>query len=496
MTGLAMFIATIAATLAITAWASRRAGTRDQVYAAEGALTGRQNGLAIAGDFMSATTVLGITGLYLGAGWDTAIYYLAPVAGLALMLLLVAAPLRRLGRFTLGDVMTSRLDDPRLRLFSGVGTIVISLFYLLAQLVGAGTLIAPLFGLSFPAAVAVVGVLMAIYIAFGGMLAASWVQIVKAVLLATSVIGLVLLCLVKAGGLGDLFAGAAAASPAGHALFRPGGFELDLFSAVSLGFGMVVGLVGMPHLLIRFFTVPDEGAARVSVAIAASIVAAINALLFLVVGPAAVAFVLPEPGLAGPDGAILGGSNMATLHLARLTGGETLHGIISAVAFATILAVVSGLTIASASAASHDIFRTLARGRASERAELLVFRASAIVLAAVAIGLAILFQHENIAFLTSLAFAVAASANFPLLMLVLYWRPLTASGALWGGVTGLAGSVLLIVAGPAVWVKQMGHAAPLFPSDYPALVVAPLALLVAVLVSKQAPVARLQAEPR
>lgn len=485
MTGILLFVATILATLGITAWASRRGGGRAQVYAADGALTGRQNGLAIAGDFMSATTVLGITGLYLGAGWDTAIYYLAPIAGLALMLLLVAGPLRRLGRFTLGDVMTSRLDDPRLRLFSGVGTIVISLFYLLAQLVGAGTLIAPLFGLSFPAAVLIVGVLMAIYIAFGGMLAASWVQIVKAVLLMASVVGLAVLCLVEAGGLAPLYQAAEQAAPKGAAIWQPGGFGLDMFSAVSLGFGMVVGLVGMPHLLIRFFTVPDAAAARQSVAVAATLVGAINALLFLVIGPAAVAFILSSPDLLTADGKLLGGSNMATLHLATLIGGAPLHGLISAVAFATILAVVSGLTIASASAASHDIYRTWRRGPVSERAELMVFRGSAVGLAALAILLAILFQHENIAFLTSLAFAVAASANFPLLMLVLYWPPLTAAGALWGGITGLAGSVLLILLGPAVWVKLLGNPEPLFPSDYPALVVAPLALLVAVIVSRR-----------
>jgi cation/acetate symporter len=477
------FVGTIAATLLVTAWAGRRSNHRADYYAAGSRITGGQNGLAIAGDFMSATTVLGLGGLYFTSGWDTAIYYLAPLAGLCLMLLLIAGPLRRLGRFTLGDVMTSRLADERLRVFSGVSTLAISLIYLVAQMVGAGALISLLFGLSFELAVISVGVLMAIYVAVGGMLAATWVQIIKAVLLMVGVGLLGGLCLVQAGGLEALYARAAAAGEGAAALFQPGGFKATPFSNLSLGLGMVFGMMGLPHLLIRFFTVPDETQARRSVMVATFVIGAVFAVLFLIADPGALAFVKGDPAYLGLDGKLQGGGNMVTVHLASAVGGGLVKGMIAAVAFSTILAVVAGLTIAAASAASHDLYRTLHKGPSTERAELWMFRSAAIGMAVVGIALAILFQHENIAFLSSLAFAVAASTNCPLLMLILYWPRLTTRGALAGGTTGLISSVALIVASPAVWVKTLGHAAPLFPADYPTLVTAPLAFGVCILVS-------------
>lgn len=494
MTAIACFVVTILITLGITAWAGRRSHAKADYYAAGSRITGAQNGLAIAGDFMSATTVLGITGLYFGGGWDTAIYYVTPVAGLCLMLLLIAGPLRGLGRFTLGDVVTSRLQDERLRIFSGVSTIAISLIYLVAQMVGAGALISLLFGLPFTVAVLIVGALMALYVAVGGMLAATWVQIVKAVLLMAGVLLLALMALVQGGGMAGLTERAAQLSEQGVAVFQPGGFDNGLFSSISLGVGMVFGFLGLPHLLIRFFTVPDAAQARKSVAVAASLIGVVNAALFLVVGPAAIAFVKGAPAFLGSDGAPRGGGNMVVLHLATALGGELFFGVMAAVAFATILAVVSGLTIASASAASHDLFRTLRRGRSSERQELWVFRLGALGVALVAVALAVAFQHENVAFLSALAFSVAASANFPVLILVLYWPRLTTAGALAGGVTGLVSSVALIVAGPAVWVKLLGHAAPLFPADYPTLATAPLAFAICILVSLTTPAtARVQA---
>ena len=483
MIAIACFVAMVLVTLAVTAWAGRRSRDRADVYAAGSRITGLQNGMAIAGDFMSATTFLGIGGLYFASGWDTLIYYLAAPAGLCLMLLLIAGPMRRLGRYTLGDVMTSRLKDERLWVFSGVSTIVVSLMYLLAQMVGAGTLISLLFGLSFEAAVAIVGVLMAVYIAVGGMLAATWVQIIKAVLLTTGALVLGLFCLVEAGGLVPLYARAAHLSESGANLFQPGGLKAGLFSDVSLGLGMMFGIVAMPHLLIRFFTVPDQRQARRSVAVAITIVTLVFMVLFLVASPAGVAFVKGQPVFLGHDGKLLGGANMVIVHLARAVGGQWLEGLIAAVAFSTILAVVAGLTIASASAASHDLYRTARGGRTSEREELWVFRIAAVALAAVGILLAILFQKENVAFLNSLAFAVAASANFPVLMLVLYWPRLTTPGALAGGIVGLVSSVTLIVGSPAVWVKTLGHAAPFFPADYPTLATAPLAFIVCIAVS-------------
>ncbi len=477
------FIAMVVTTLAITAWAGKRSRQRADFYAAGSRISGTQNGLAIAGDFMSATTVLGLGGLYFVSGWDTAIYYLAPLAGLCLMLLLIAAPLRRLGRFTLGDVMTSRLQDERLRVFSGLSTIAVSLFYLVAQMVGAGTLISLLFGLSFETAVIIVGVLMAIYIAVGGMLAATWVQIIKAVLLMVGVGILGVLCLTRAGGMEGLYERAAASGDGVSALFQPGGLKSSLFSDLSLGLGMVFGMMGLPHLLIRFFTVPDEAQARRSVTVATIVIGAVFAVLFLIAGPGGLAFVRGNPEFLGADGKMLGGGNMVTVHLATALGGELLEGIIAAVAFSTILAVVAGLTIAAASAASHDLYRTLRRKASSEKEELWVFRLSAVALAGVGIGISILFQRENIAFLNSLAFAVAASANFPLLILVLYWKRLTTAGALAGGIFGLVSSIALIIASPAVWVKTLGHATALYPADYPTLVTAPLAFVVCMTVS-------------
>ncbi len=480
MIGIVCFAATVLVTLLITAWAGRQGQKKAQLYNAGGTISGAQNGLAISGDFMSATTVLGITGLFFSGGWDTIIFYMAPIAGLALMLLLVARPLRRLGVFTLGDVLTHRLKSPGLRLFSGLTTVVISLFYLLAQMVGAGTLIAALFHMPFLTAVCIVGLLMAIYVAVGGMLAATWVQIVKAGLLVCTVTALAVICLVRAHGLAGLYAGIA---PATAHLLQPGGMKLDPLSAISLGLGMVVGLVGLPHLLIRFFTVPNEQAAQTSVVVSSAIVGWVNIILFLIVGPAVLAFVAGSIHV-GADGKLVGGSNMAILHLAQVLGGDGLFGIISAVAFSTILAVVAGLTIASASAASHDVWRTLRAQKSGEGEELWVFRLSAVLFAIIAIALAVVFQHENIAFLSALAFAVAASTNFPVLILVLYWRGLTTAGALLGGLVGLILSVGLIVVGPQVWVPVLHHARPIFPYEYPALFVVPVTFLVCYLASK------------
>lgn len=458
------------------------------MYMAGGNLTGMQNGLAISGDFLSATTLLGITGLFFASGLDAAIYYYSPLVGLCLLLVLIAAPLRRLGQYTLGDVMVEQLSDPRLRLFSGGSAVVISLTYLIAQMVGAGSLISIMFGLSFNVAVISVGTLVSVYVAFGGMLAATWVQIVKAVLLIAAVVGLSALVLLQSGGFPTLYARVADVHPLGEAVFHSGGSDLGLFSTLSLAAGLILGMMGLPHILIRLFTVPDEAAAKQSIVVASSIIGCVFLLLFAVVGPGTIAFVMGDPlySAPGPDGlmSVRGGGNMAVLHLAAVLGGSSLFGIVSGVAFATILAVVAGLTIAAASATSHDIIATLRRGRAmSERVEIRVFRVATVVIALSSVALAILFQRQNVAFLAALAFAIAASTNFPVLLLALYWPRMTAAGALAGGSVGLVSSVALIVGGPAVWVQTFGNERPLFPSDYPTLVTAPLAFLVCVAVS-------------
>lgn len=478
------FLATVAVTMAITFWAARRNSGRASFYAAEGKISAPQNGLAIAGDFLSAGTVLGIVGLFFAVGMDAAPYLITPLAGLFLMLALIVGPLRRLGRFTLGDVITHRLDAPRMRIVIGLCTIVISLINLVAQLVGAGALIAIVFGIPFNMAVLIVATLMTIYVAFGGMLAATWVQIIKAVILIAMVALLAALCIGRAGGYAPLF-DLAAIGARGRDMLDFGGLQLGMFGAISLALTQVAGMMGMPHLLIRFFTVPDERAARQSLVIGTTIIGLAMATVLLVIGPAAIAFVGAEESLRDPDGGIIGGSNMITMHLARLLGGDLLFGLMSAVAFSTILAVVAGLTISISSATSHDLVLGLRNGRPlSERAEVGVFRLAAFVTSAVGIALAILFQKENITFLIVMGQTVAASTTFPLLILAIYWRGLTAAGAIAMGLFGLAASVFGIVASPAFWVKALGHAEPLIPTDYPALVTVPATFLVGWIVSR------------
>jgi cation/acetate symporter len=478
------FLVTVALTLVITAWAARKGSDRAAMYAASGRITGTQNGLAIAGDFMSATTVLGVVGLYFAGGVDTMIYFIAPLVSLCLILLWIAGPLRRLGRFTLGDVLVARLADPRMRVFSGVSTIVISLLYLLAQMVGAGALISVLFGLSFNAAVIIVGALMAIYITFGGMLAATWVQIIKAVLLVIGILAITFATVSGAGGLGALYAKAAAVHELGARLFDFGGLKLDPFSALSLGAGLSLGILGLPHLLIRFFTVPDEHEARKSIVVSTSLIAAVFILTFAVIGPGAVAFVMNNPDFAAAGGGVRGGPNMVAVHLADAVGGPVLYGAFSAVAFATILAVVAGLTIAIASAASHDVVGAFSKIRSDdEHGALWIFRIAAIAASVISVGLAILFQKENVAYLVALAMTVAASTNFPVVLLSLYWPRLTPAGALSGGLVGLVSSVGLIILSPGVWERVLHHDSAIFPADYPALISSPLAFLVCWLVS-------------
>jgi cation/acetate symporter len=479
------FFATILVTLGITVWAASRNTGRASFYAAEGKITGTQNGFAIAGDYMSAGTVLGIVGLYSLIGVDVSLYFIAPMGGLCLGLALLVTPLRRLGRFTLGDVVQARLDDPRMRLVLGACTITISLINLVAQMVGAGGLISIVFGLPFNLAVVVVGTLMTIYVVFGGMLAATWVQIIKATILVGAVLVLSALCVSRAGGLGALYAHADSLQPAGKQLFDFGTLHLGLFSSMSLAIGSVCGMMSMPHLLIRFFTVPNEAEARRSSLVGTLLIGCTMGLVFLIVSPAGLAYVAGDPAYRDASGAIAGGSNMITLHLARAMGGEVLFGVMSAVAFSTILAVVAGLTISISSATSHDLFVALRKHKPlTERGELNVFRAAAFLTSAAAVGLAVVFQHENLTFLIVMGSSVAASTTFPLLMLAIYWRGLTAPGAIACGAVGLVSSVGLIVLSPAFWVKVLGFAQPAFPSDYPALVSMPLAFAAAWLVSQ------------
>jgi cation/acetate symporter len=477
------FLVTTAFTLVITLWASRRARDRAAMYAASSSLTSTQNGLAIAGDFMSANTFLGMVALYAESGIDSAIYYCTPLVGFALMVRYLAGPLRRLGRYTLGDVIQTRFPLPRMRRLIGVSTIVISLIYLVAQLVGAGALISVLFGLSFNASVITIGGLMTTYVVFGGMLATTWLQIVKAGMLMCCMLAIGALLVVKTGGITQLYA--RLGSDEAAALFRLGGMHLGVFSAASLALGLTAGMLGLPHLLIRLFTVPDERTARRSIVVATGVLFICFALMFFVISPGAVAFVKHNAAFHDATGALLGGRNMFTVHLASAVGGKILFGLVAAVAFATILAVVAGLTVAIAIAFSHDVCAPSSPHHAiGERWDLVRFRLAAIGSSAVAVSLAVVFQSQNIAFLVAMAFAVAASATFPPLILTLYWKGLTAEGALASAFVGLLLSVALTVLGPACWVNTFGFSAPVFPSDYPSLIAVPAAFVTAWAVSR------------
>ncbi|EHJ95638.1 cation/acetate symporter ActP [Agrobacterium tumefaciens] len=480
-----MFLLFVAASLVLTFWAARR-GTRtaSDYYAAGGGLSGLQNGLAIAGDYTSAATFLGVTALVYGAGYDGMIYAIGFLVGFPMILFLVAEPLRNLGRFTFADLAAYRLSEAPVRTVAGVNTLVIVLFYLIAQMVGAGKLIELLFGLPYWVAVVLVGTLMMLYVTFGGMLATTWVQITKAVLLLSGTLLMSYLILSQFGfSVGALFKSAVAIHPKGAAIIGPGGLVKDPISAISLGVALIFGTAGLPHILMRFFTVSDARQARVSVLVATGFITIFYTLLF-VLGFGAIALLATDPVYKDAAGAIVGGSNMVAIHLADKLGGSVLLGFISAVAFATILAVVSGLTMAGASAAGHDLFaRAIHGGRVTERAEILVSKLSAVAISIVAIVLGILFENQNIAFMVGLVFAIAASANFPVILLSVLWRDLTTRGAVCGSIAGLVCALLLVMLGPAVWTTVLKLGPAPFPYDNPALFSVPLAFIVTFVVS-------------
>ena len=485
-TAIAMFLAFVAISLGITFWAARR-GTRtaSDYYAAGGGLSGIQNGLAIAGDYTSAATFLGVTALVYTSGYDGMIYAIGFLVGFPMILFLIAEPLRNLGRYTFADVAAYRLAEVPVRLIAGVNTLVIVLFYLIAQLVGAGKLIELLFGLPYHVAVGLVGVLMMAYVTLGGMLATTWVQIVKAILLLTGSALMSCLILSHFGfSLEALFRAAVAVHPKSMAIMAPGGLVKDPVSAISLGLALIFGTAGLPHILMRFFTVADARQARLSVLVATGFITVFYTLLF-VLGFGAIALVLVDPSFKDAAGNLIGGSNMVALHLADRLGGSLMLGFISAVAFATILAVVSGLTIAGASAASHDLYaRVVRRGALSEQEEVRVSKLAAVVLSLVAMALGVLFENQNIAFVVGLVFAIAASANFPVLLLSVAWRGLTTRGAVAGSLAGLLSALLLVVLSPGVWTTVLKLGPAPFPYDNPALFSVPLAFLTSWLVSR------------
>ncbi len=498
-----MFFAFVLGTLYITYRAAAGTKSAADFYAAGGGITALQNGMAIAGDYMSAASFLGISGLVFASGFDGLIYSIGFLVGWPIVLFLIAERLRNLGQFTFADVASFRLDQTRIRILSATGTLVVVAFYLIAQMVGAGKLIQLLFGLDYLYAVITVGALMIVYVAFGGMKATTWVQIIKACLLLAGATFMALAVLWRFGFNPEaMFAQAVATHPRGDAIMAPGGLVADPVSTISLGLALMFGTAGLPHILMRFFTVSDAKAARKSVFYATGFIAYFYILTFII-GFGAITFLMNDPSYytAGVGGVInkvtglLGGTNMAAIHLANAVGGSLFLGFISAVAFATILAVVAGLTLSGASAVSHDLYaEVIARGRSNEQKEVNISKISAVLIGIVAIVLGYVFENQNVAFMVGLAFAVAASCNFPVLLMSTMWKGCTTSGALWGGFAGLFSAVAMVVLSKAVWVQTLGFSRAIFPYDNPALFSMTIAFAGIYLVSKMDSSQRARAE--
>ncbi len=483
-----MFVIFVTLTMGITYWAASRTKSTADFYTAGGGITGFQNGLAIAGDYMSAATLLGLSAMVYTQGYDGYIYMLAFFAGWPIILFLMAERLRNLGRFTFADITSFRLNQGKVRTMAAISSLTVVCFYLLAQMVGAGQLIKLLFGLDYNVAIFVVGILMMIYVIFGGMVATTWVQIIKACMLLIGGTLVMVLAVSQFGfSYSTIIQKASAVHKLGPKLMYPGSLLADPVTAISLGLGLMFGTAGLPHILMRFFTVSNAKEARKSVLYASGFVAYFFNVIFLM-GLSAILIVGQNPSFfegGKIGGKLIGGGNMVAMHLAKAVGGNMLLGFLAAVAFATILAVVSGLALAGASAISHDIYaRVIMKGKASEAVEIKVSKVATICLGLVAIVLGILFEKQNIAFMVGLAFGVAAAANFPVLILSMYWKGLTTRGALWGGYGGLVSAVLFVLFSKPVWVDVIGNKAPLFPYTQPALFAMPIAFGLAFIFSK------------
>jgi cation/acetate symporter len=509
-----MFILFVLLTLGITFWASKRTQTTADFYSAGRSITGFQNGWAVAGDYMSAASFLGIAGLIAFYGYDGFMYSVGWLVAYLTVLLLVAEPLRNTGKFTMADVLAFRLRSPKVRTVAAISTLTVSLFYMIAQMVGAGSLVSLLIPqISFNLAIVMVGALMLVYVIFGGMLATTWVQIVKAVLLMAGTVLLSILVMAQFGFSLPRFFDAVAgvtgqfcnvgtikdgvcpdgAAPITRDFTQPGLYyhgQWGPLSLMSLGVALIFGTAGLPHILVRFYTVPSAVAARTSVVWAMILIGSFYIMTTFLGFGAATLVGKARIGVM-TDGKLVPNQNLAAPLLAQEVGGEIFLSFVAAIAFATILAVVAGLTIASSSAFAHDIwFSVVKRGKGhDEREQVRVARIAAGLIGVLSIGMAIALQSLNVAFLVGLAFAVAASANVPAILLTLYWRRFNTTGMVTGMLVGLISSVVLIVLSPAVMgvdpptsaVRHLIQAAPLFPLDNPAIVSVPLGFLAAVL---------------
>tara|TARA_X000000950_G_scaffold144775_1_gene179110 strand:+ start:195 stop:1739 length:1545 start_codon:yes stop_codon:yes gene_type:complete len=480
-----IFFLFVFVTLAITYFASKKSNTKENYYAAGEKISGFQNGLAIAGDYMSAASFLGISGLVFLSGFDGLIYSIGFLVGWPIILFLVAEKLKNLGKFTFADVTTIRLKQSKIRILSSISTLITVLFYLIAQMVGAGSLIQILFDLPYNFAIWIVGILMIIYVSFGGMIATTWVQIIKAFLLIFGATILSFLVLKEFSfSLTSLLDAAVEAHKTGIDILKPGKLVADPISAISLGIALILGTAGLPHILMRFFTVPDAKSARLSAFYATSFIGYFYLLTFII-GFGAIVYLSKNSSYINAEGMLIGSNNMAAIHLSHAIGGDIFLGFISAVAFATILAVVAGLTLAGASAVGRDLYvYVLNNEKTDEKRELFVSKISSVLIGIVAIFLGIAFEGQNVAFMVGLAFAIAASTNFPVLFLSINWKNLTTNGAFYGGMIGLLITVCLVVLGPTIWVDIFKFEKPIFPYKYPALFSVSFSFLAIFIISK------------
>lgn len=478
MAGFAIFIVL---SLVITWFAARRTSSTEHFYAAGRSITAVQNGLALAGDYMSAASFLGIAGLVALSGFDGLIYSIGFLVGWPVVVCLVAEPLRNLGRYTFSDVVAFRLRQAPVRAAAAAGSLAVVAFYLIAQMVGAGNLIRLLFGLEYETAVVIVGGVMLAYVLFGGMIATTWVQIIKAGLLLSGAFMLAAMVMAQFS-FNPLALFAEASRQYGAGVLGPGRLVSDPIDAISLGLALMFGTAGLPHILMRFYTVPDARTARVSVAYATAIIGVFYLLTFIL-GFGAMVLVGQKAIMA-----VDAGGNMAAPLLAEVVGGQAFLGFIAAVAFATILAVVAGLTLAGAAALSHDVYvHVIRHGHASQREQLLVARGATILLALLSIALGIAFKGQNVAYMVGLAFAIAASGTFPALMLSMFWRPFTTRGAQVSILLGTAASLVLIWMGPTIQIDLLNNPTAYFPYRNPGLFTIPLSFISGIVVSLAAP---------
>ena len=480
-----MFLIFIAGTMGITWWAARKTQSTSDFYTAGGGISGFQNGLAIAGDYLSAASFLGIAGMVYVSGFDGMVYAIGFMFGWPTVMFLIAERLRNLGKYNFADVTAFRLKQTQMRTLAASASLLIICLYLIAQMVGAGKLIVLLFGINYKLAVLIVGALMMIYVAFGGMTATTWVQIIKAVLM---LFGASLMTFLVLKGfnfnIDFMLEKAVEIHRDGPHILAPGQSLIsNPINALSLGLALALGTAGLPHILMRFFTVANAQEARKSVIWASSFIGYFYLLTFII-GFGAIWYLSQNPELfnRGPDGSfdligdLIGGTNMVAVHLANAVGGELLLGFLAAVTFATIVAVVAGLSLAGAAAISHDLYdNVIAKGNVTEEQKMRISRLSTVVLGILAIVLGIVFENQNVAFMVGLAFAIAASSNFPVLVLSISWRGCTTRGATYGGFIGLFTATAWVVLSSTVWVDVFGFAEAVTPFPNPGILSIPLA---------------------